>query len=93
MRVTRIEYAVTLSEDYNNYRCGVVVELNEGESEVEAVDRAREFCNRQVGRDVIPDYQIQRAQRVIAQAEQVDPKELADAKALLEKLTAPREPF
>jgi len=93
MRVSRVEYAVTLSEDYNNYRCGIVVELDDGDSEVDAVNRAREFCNRQVGRDVIPQYQIERAQRAIAKAEQIDPGELAEAKALLEKLTAPAEPF
>ena len=93
MRVSQVEYAVLLSQGYDNYRCAVTVDLEPGDSEVEALRRAKEFVNRQVRRDTVPEYEIEEARKVLAAARQCSPEKIERAHDILTKIDGDELPF
>lgn len=93
MRVTQIEYALTKSCDYDNCRAGVVVELDESDSPVEAMKRAREFVCRQVQKDIIPEWEVKQAKEVLLAASKVSAEKIEQARQLLDKLDGDDLPF
>ena len=93
MRVSEVEYAVTLSADYNNYRCGVVVDLEPGDSELEAVARARAFVDQHVRRDIIPEWRLQTARQIVATPVNHTAETVADAQRLLDQIESDFTPF
>lgn len=83
MRVKTIEYVKTKSYgSFNNVKIGVVVELGEGDSENEAIARARGYVNRKIDGEVTTGWEIENARIRLEQA-RLDDKERERAEAIL----------
>lgn len=88
MRVSFIRYERLKNlGDYNNERVCVEVVVNEDESPVEAVARAKKFVKRHLEGDKTP-YHIERARAVLADPDNNTPNQLKDAREKVDQWEA-----
>jgi len=85
MKIKQIAYEMTKSYDYNNVKVGIVVDLDENDSEVDAMKRAREYVQRQIIADATPEWKLENARRAIENASKTN-QQADDARKLMETM-------
>lgn len=93
MKIRQIEYRKTISENFNNLSVGVIVELDDDDSEVEVLNRARDFVERQTKGNLIPEWEIQEARRTLSAVKAISHEKLDSAADLIKKIEEMDFPF
>ena len=88
MRPTLVRYEKLKNlGNYENEKVGVEVQVDDGESPKEAVERARKFVEKQLkGKD--DNYEIEQARRVVASPDDYTGRRVKEAEELLARYEA-----
>lgn len=95
MKVTIVRYEKLVNlGNYENQKLGVEVQLEDGETPSEAVQRAKAFVDAHVTPKADTNYDIEQARRIVANPDDYAPKKVREAQLLLDAVTeADQIPF